>query len=110
MVAEEESTNEADRHQHEQADDQEVGRQGEDGTRLAHTAQVPDDQEPDQGEPDRDLVRGQGGEGGGQGVDARRHAHGNGEDIVDQESGGRDQTEDQAEIGPRTAYEPPPLG
>jgi hypothetical protein len=84
-----------------EGDDEDIGRHREDAAGLADTTQVGEGDQRDEPHAERHAVAVQPRHGGGEGGHARRHAHGDGQNVVDQERGGRDQPWRGAEIGAR---------
>ena len=78
--------------------DEHVGRRREQAARLPHAPQVGERDGDDPRHAERHAVGQEGREGGGDGVDARRHADRDREDVVDQQGGARDQARIPAEV------------
>ena len=84
-----------------EGDDEEIGRHREDAAGLADTTQVGEGDQRDEPHTEPHAVAVQPRHGRRQGGHARRHAHGDGQHVVDQERGGRDQPGRRPEIGAR---------
>ena len=70
---------------------EQVGGRGERRARVAHPAQVAGDQQRDHAQADHHPGRGERGDRRGHGFDPRGHRHGDGEDVVDDQPGARQQ-------------------
>src|SRR5262249_26854433 len=79
---------------------EEIGGDGEYTSRLADTAEIREGGEGEEAPPEGDAMRVERGERRGKGGPSRRHAHRDGEDVVDQERGGGNESRGGPEIGP----------
>ena len=86
-----EHADEADRDQDEDADDEAVGRQGEDGAALAHAAQIAERHQNEEGEAERHGEARQLRRRGDEGEHPRRHAHRDVEHVVEHQRRRRDE-------------------
>ena len=81
-----------------QAQDEKVGREGENAASFAYPPQVPVGNEDHYGHADGDVVGKQGREGRYQSVGAGRRLHGYGHGVIDQQCDSRDLGDDGPEI------------
>src|SRR3970282_432989 len=82
-----EETGEAQDDEAEHADHEEVGRGGEQPSRLPRAAQIRYGDRRHRHDAEEDALPVEGGPGGGDGGHARGHADGNGQDIIDEQGG-----------------------
>ena len=80
------------------ARDEEIGRQGEERPRLADAPQVGRGDRGDAEHAEQHAIVVERRERGGERGDPRRHAHRDGEHVVDEERGARDQARQRAEV------------
>jgi hypothetical protein len=77
---------------------EQIGGEGEKVARLAHSSEVPRQEQGDYEHPEQHRVGPQAGDGGGDGGDPRGHRYGNGQDVVDDQTRGGRQTGDLPEV------------